>query len=108
MKTEPEKAYVYQPLATQEDGKSYGVGGLHLFGISMEDAKLIGITKSDAERIASHCNQSPETAAAFIRDVKERLANDWLPGCGCRFKSLFSNSVLLCKTCEKLPCHSGG
>ena len=29
-----------------------------------------------------------------------------LSGCGCRFENSYSNAVVLCETCSKLPCHN--
>lgn len=67
---EPKKAYVYQPLPPREDGKFYGVGGLHLFGLDFDEAKMDGITRNDAEEIARVCNETPEFAASFVRGIK--------------------------------------
>lgn len=72
MKSQPTKAYVYQPLPPQDDGKFYGVGGLHLFGLDF-DERLQGITKKDAEEISKVCNEDPEFAASFVRAIKTRL-----------------------------------
>lgn len=107
MNTEPTKAYVYQPMPPQDDGKFYGVGGLHLFGVDW-DLRLKGITKTDAEKVARLCNETPVDAKALIEWAHERITNDWLPDCGCRFESIFSNSVQLCQKCSELPCHNGG
>ena len=106
MKTEPEKAYVYQPLPPQKDGRFYGVGGLYLFDIDFDDAVLRGVTKEDAEKIARHCNDQPKNAAAFVEWVKERMNDEWNSVCGCRFKSILSKDVLLCDKCSELHCHS--
>lgn len=73
MKTEPAKAYVYQPFPPQADGKFYGVGGLHLFGLDFDEANLRGVSKSDADEIARVCNESPEFAASFVRGIKRKL-----------------------------------
>ena len=105
MKTEPDKAYVYQPMPPQEDGKFYGVAGLHLLGVEI-DRRVTGITKSDAEKVARACNENPVDAVDFIEWVQNRIDNDWRPECGCRFESIFSNAVLLCAECSELPCHS--
>lgn len=108
MNIEPTKAYVYQPMAPKPDGRFYGVGGLHLFGLDFDEADLRGITRDDAEKIAKVCNDNPEKVAITISAIKYRMANDWQPECGCRFESLFSNTILLCEECSKLPSHSGG
>lgn len=51
MNAEPEGAYVYQPMPPQEDGRFYAVGGLHIFGIHEDEARLVGITITDAEEV---------------------------------------------------------
>ena len=107
MRTEPTKAYVYQPMPPQDDGKFYGVGGLHLFGVDI-DHRVKGITKADAQKVSDLCNQNPAGAVDFIEWVQDRIDNDWRPECGCRFESIFSNAVLLCAECSELPCHNRG
>ena len=107
MRNEPTKAYVYQPMPPQEDGKFYGVGGLHQLGVDI-DHRVKGITKADAQKIAEQCNQKPADAAQFIEMVQDRIDSDWRPECGCRFESIFSNAVLLCAECSELPCHNRG
>jgi hypothetical protein len=105
MKTESTKAYVYQPMSPKEDGKFYGVGGLHYFGVDV-DHHVKGITKADAQKIADFCNQNPENAVSFIEMVQTQIDNDWSPECGCKFESIFSNAVLLCAKCSELPHHN--
>ena len=73
MNVQPTEAYVYQPLPPQEDGKIYGVGGLTLFGLNSDEARLVGITKSDAEEIVRVVNQNPEFAVSFVRGIKTKL-----------------------------------
>lgn len=73
METEPTKAYVFQPIPPQADGKFYGVGGLHLFGLDFDEARLQGVTKEDAKEIVRVCNTSPEFAASFVRGIKKKL-----------------------------------
>ena len=73
MNTEPTKAYVYQPMPPQPDGKFYGVGGLHLFGLTIDDAKFDGVDKTSAEEVARVCNENPDFAANFIRGLKAKL-----------------------------------
>lgn len=106
MKAEPKKAYVYQPFPPQADGRFYGVGGLHLFGLSFDDAVLRGVTKNDAEIIVQYCNDHPDSAADFVHSVHRMIADDWKPSCGCRFESLFSSAVLVCNKCSKHPAHN--
>ncbi|MCR8922693.1 hypothetical protein NO559_07920 [Dasania sp. GY-MA-18] len=106
METEAQKAYVYQPLPPQSDGKFYGVGGLHLF--VGHDISLKGITKADAQKIARLCNDTPVDSGDLIAWAKDRIQNDWRPSCGCRFESIFSSAVQLCEECSKLPCHNRG
>ena len=106
MNAEPKKAYVYQPMPPQADGRFYGIGGLHQFGIDFDEASLKGLTKKDAEKIAADCNENPEAAAAIVSSVRQMMADDWLPECGCRFESLFSSAVLLCQKCSEHPAHN--
>ena len=106
MNIEPKKAYVYQPMPPRKDGRFYGVGGLHQFGIGFDESDLKGLTKQDAEKIASDCNENPEAAGAIVRSVRDMMADDWLPECGCRFESLFSSAVLVCKKCSDHPAHN--
>jgi hypothetical protein len=106
MEIEPKRAYVYQPMPPQEDGRFYGVGGLHTLGVSFCESDLRGLTKKDAEKIASDCNESPECADEIVSSVLRMMAEDWLPECGCRFESLFSSAVLVCEECSEHPAHS--
>lgn len=107
MREEPQRVYVYQPFPPQEDGKYYGVGGLHTLGLGF-DFSLDGITKQCAEFIARACNEKPHTAATFVCEFKKSLdEGNVFSGCGCRFKSSDSNTVLLCDKCAELPCHNG-
>ena len=106
MNQEPKKAYVFQPMAPQEDGRFYGVGGLHLFGVDMDSANINGVTKKDAEFIVMVCNDNPNKAKDFVLTVNQLIKEDWIPECGCRFESLFSSAVLLCKECSKQPAHN--
>lgn len=106
MNIEPKKAYVYQPMPPQADGRFYGVGGLHTLGVSFAESDLRGLTKKDAEMIAAACNEYPEGAAAIVSSVRRMMAEDWLPECGCRFESLFSSAVLVCKKCSDHPAHN--
>lgn len=73
MDIETKKAYVYQPGPPSEDGKFYGVGGLHNFGLSFDEARITGIDKKSAEEIARVCNESPEFAASFIRGIRKKI-----------------------------------
>lgn len=107
MNAEPKKAYVYQPMPPQEDGRFYGVGWLHTLGVSFAESDLRGLTKKDAEMIAAACNEYPEGAAAIVSSVRDMMAEDWLPECGCRFESLFSSAVLVCEKCSELQPFSG-
>ena len=107
MKTTPDKAYVYQPMPPQEDGRFYGVGGLELFGIEFDDAVLTGITKSDAEEVVRIVNANPDFAASFICQIKSFFGDrNRISSCGCRFENSYSSSVLLCERCSNLPCHT--
>ena len=106
MKAEPKQAYVFQPFPPKPDGRFYGVGGLHLFGLGMDEADMRGITKRDAEEIVRTVSDDPKNAAEFIRHVNDIIENDWLPECGCRFESLFSSAVLLCQKCSEHPAHN--
>ena len=102
----PKKAYVYQPMAPRPDGRFYGVAGLEAFGLSYDEAKIKGITKSDADLIARECNEHPLSVSDIVCHVRARMADEWTTECGCRFESLLSNAVLLCEECSKLPCHN--
>ena len=107
MREEPQRAYVYQPLPPQEDGKFYAVGGLHTFGLGF-DFDMRGITKQCAEFIVRICNKDPSSAATFVCEFKQSLDDgNVFSSCGCRFENSNSNSVLLCDVCSELPCHSG-
>jgi len=107
MREEPQRAYVYQPLPPQEDGKFYAVGGLHTFGLGI-DFDIKGITKECAAFVTRVLNAKPETAATFAKEFKKSLdEGNVFSGCGCRFENSHSNSVLLCDVCSELPCHSG-
>lgn len=105
MRDEPKKAYVYQPLPPQKDGRAYAVGGLHVFGLG-DDFYIDRITKECAAFIVRTLNNSPETAVTFAKEFKESLvAGRVFSNCGCRFGDDNSNSVLLCDVCSRLPCH---
>lgn len=107
MREEPQRAYAYQPFPPQEDGKYYGVGGLHTLGLGF-DFRLDGITKQCAEFIARVCNEKPHTASTFVCEFKKSLdEGNVFSECGCRFESSDSNTVLLCDKCAELPCHNG-
>ena len=57
MKTEPTGAYVYQPIAPENGGpdrRIYGVGGVGAF------AKIIGLTKKEADAIVETLKQLEE------------------------------------------------
>lgn len=106
MREEQGKAYVYQPLPPQNDGKFYAVGGLHNFGFDF-DFQIKGITKECASFVARTLNGNPENAEAFAREFKSSLdAGNVFSNCGCRFENSISSSVLLCDACSELPCHS--
>lgn len=64
------KAYVYRSSPQNPKGEFYGVGGLANFGLSYNEAKLEGITKNDAQKIASIVNENPNLAVDFIRCMK--------------------------------------
>ena len=42
------------------------------------------------------------------RKAEKRLKDAGVssPGCSCRFTNDFSNAVILCEECSKLPCHN--
>ena len=67
------RAYVFQPLPPQPDGKYYAVCGLEVFGFSVDGSCIEGLTKRTAEEIARICNESPEFAASFIRGIKSTV-----------------------------------
>jgi len=99
MKAEPNKAYIYQPYPITVGEKIFGVAGLNVFGY--EDEPIKGLTKSDAEEIARVCNENPEFASNFVRQIRARLQlPDDIGDCGCRFESVLSNAVLLCDECS--------
>lgn len=99
MNIEPTKAYIYQPLPPQKDGKYFGVGGLHTCGLPFAAPSIVGVTKVDAEKIVRVFNNKEVNPEKFLEFVLDRINDDWKPNCGCRFESIFSNSVLVCDTC---------
>jgi hypothetical protein len=73
MNIEPVEAYVYQPLPPQPDGKFYGVGGLTIFGLTSDEARIQGVDKQTASEIARVCNDNPEFAKNFVIGIKSKL-----------------------------------
>lgn len=100
MNINPAKAYVYQPYPPTEEGKFYGVSGPDSLGFA--EGNLKGVSWKDANEIARVCNENPEFAADFVRQIKERMKfPDEITDCGCKFESVLSNAVLLCDNCDR-------
>lgn len=102
MNIEPTKAYIYQPLPPQKDGKYFGVGGLHTCGLPFDVPEIVGVTKEDAEKIVNLLHSKEVDPEKFLEFVLDRISNDWKPNCGCRFESIFSNAVLICEKCSSI------
>ncbi|WP_138438527.1 hypothetical protein [Marinobacter alexandrii] len=99
MKAEPGKAYVYQPYGVAHGDKIFGVSGPDSLGF--EDGGLKGLTLKDATEIKRFCNENPEFAASFVRQLRRRMEMPYeISSCGCEFESVLSNAVSLCDKCS--------